>query len=62
MTTSGEPFEGFRWRSEDKLNLNYLWLLLYITKAPAGHVSRVWFDDIVVAHEYIGPINAGPSR
>ena len=58
----GEPFEGFRWRSEDKLNLNYLWLLLYVTKAPAGHASRVWFDDIVVAREYIGPINARPSR
>jgi len=54
--SNGQPFEGFRWRSDDDLNLNYLWLLLYITKAPPGHVSNVWFDDIVVAREYIGPM------
>ncbi len=53
----GEPFEGFRWRSSEALNLNFLWLLLYITDAPPGHVSRIWFDDIVVAREYIGPIH-----
>ena len=52
----GEPFEGFRWRSTPELKLNFLWLLLYITKAPEGHVSRIWFDDIVVAQQYIGPI------
>jgi len=53
----GEPFEGFRWRSDEKLDLNYLWVLLYITKSPEGHVSKVWFDDIVVATEYIGPVS-----
>jgi len=53
---SAAPFEGFRWRSTPDLKLNYLWLLLYITKAPSGHVSRVWFDDLVVAREYIGPL------
>jgi len=53
---AGESFEGFRWRNSEGLKLNYLWLLLYITKAPLGHVSQVWFDDIVVAREYIGPI------
>jgi hypothetical protein len=60
----GEPFEGFRWRTTRGLNLNFLWLLLYVTKSPEGHVSRVWFDDIVVARDYIGPINraGGPSR
>lgn len=51
------PFEGFRWRSSEELDLNFLWLLLYITKSPPGHVSRVWFDDIVVARRYIGPIS-----
>lgn len=55
---NGRPFEGFRWRGSEELNLNYLWLLLYITDAPAAHVSKVWFDDIVVARQYIGPINA----
>jgi hypothetical protein len=55
---NGEPFEGFRWRNDEQLNINFLWLLLYITKAPAGHVTKVWFDDIVVAREYVGPISA----
>jgi len=52
----GEPFEGFRWRKNEELKLNFLWLLLYITKSPPGHVSNVWFDDVVVARQYIGPI------
>jgi hypothetical protein len=53
----GQPFEGFRWRTSKDLRLNYLWVYLYITQAPAGHVSRVWFDDIVIATEYIGPLH-----
>lgn len=52
----GEPFEGFRWRTAKELDLNFVWAYLYITDAPEGHVSKVWFDDIVVAIEYIGPI------
>jgi hypothetical protein len=53
----GEPFPGFRWRSDERLNINVLWVLLYITRAPEGHLSKVWFDDIVVATDYIGPIS-----
>jgi hypothetical protein len=49
-------FEGFRWRTSEDLKINFLWMLLYITRAPDGHVSRVWFDHVVVAQEYIGPI------
>jgi hypothetical protein len=52
----GKPFEGFRWRTNEKLKINFLWVLVYITKAPNGHVSTMWFDDIVVAKEYVGPI------
>jgi hypothetical protein len=55
---NGVPFEGFQWRSDENLKLNFLWILLYITDAPPGHVSKVWFDDIVAAKEYIGPINS----
>jgi hypothetical protein len=51
----GDPFEGFQWRYDKELKLNFLWILLYITKAPPGYVSKVWFDDIVVATSYIGP-------
>lgn len=56
-------FEGMQWRSTDKLAVNYLWAYLYITKARPGQVSKVWFDNIVVARKYIGPIaGADPSR
>jgi len=53
---AGVPFDGFRWRSVEDLKLNFFWLETYITTAPTGHVSKVWFDDIVIAKEYIGPI------
>lgn len=52
----GQPFEGFRWRTVKDLSLNYVWVYLYITEAPAERVSRVCFDDIVVATTYIGPL------
>jgi len=54
-----DPFEGFLWLTyEERKKLNWIWLSLYISSAPNGHVSKVWFDDVVVATEYIGPINA----
>jgi hypothetical protein len=54
--SGGQPFDGFRFRTTDDEQLNFLWLLCYITRAPAGHTSRIWFDNIVVATDYIGPI------
>jgi len=57
----GRPFDGFRWRTAKELSLNYLWVYLYITEATAGHVSLVWFDDIVVATDYIGPLQVTPK-
>ncbi len=56
--TGGDPFEGFRFRTTKQLNVNFVWLYLYITKGTSGHTNRVWFDDVVVAKEYIGPIRA----
>jgi hypothetical protein len=53
---SSETFEGFRWRTADSLTINYLWTYVYITRARPGRVSRVWFDNIVVATSYIGPL------
>ena len=54
---AGGPFEGYRWRSTEALKLNFLWMLAYITtNTDPGHINNVWFDDIVVAKEYIGPI------
>lgn len=57
MTTApgGDPFEGFRFRTVDELKVNFVWLYTYITRGTPGHVNRVWFDDLVVATEYIGP-------
>lgn len=54
-------FEGFSWRTDEDLTINYLWTYLYITRAAEGHVSRVWFDQIVVATGYIGPMGAGDA-
>ena len=54
---SGTPcctdFEGFRWRTVPELNLNYVWLEHYVDSDPA---CGVWFDDLVIATEYIGPM------
>ena len=55
-SSTGTPFEGFRWRSTDALNINFVWLEFYITDSPTGVTSRVWFDHVVVATDYIGPI------
>lgn len=52
----GDPFEGFRFRTDTSLNLNFVWLYTYITKGTAGHANRVWYDDVVIATEYIGPL------
>ena len=55
VTEGGASFEGFRWRTVPGLNVNSLWLYIY-TQKPEGHRIKVWFDDVVVATEYIGPI------
>lgn len=59
VPAEGEPFPGFRWRNDERLKINFVWVLLYITDAPSGYISRVWFDDIVAARSYIGP---NPTR
>jgi hypothetical protein len=39
------------------------WLMNYVTEnsAKTNKVNRVWFDDVVVATEYIGPIRPSAS-
>jgi hypothetical protein len=51
----GAPFEGYRWRTVPDLNINFVWLYVYTQKQP-GHRMKVWFDHVVVATDYIGPI------
>jgi hypothetical protein len=62
LASGGTPFEGFRWRKHPELKVNFFWLLFYVTENAARQnnvepkpVNQVWFDDIVVATEYIGP-------
>lgn len=63
LNAAGEPFEGFDFRTSLDLKLNFFWLLHYVTeenlkrnKVANPQISnRVWFDDIVIATEYIGP-------
>ncbi len=47
-------FTNIRWRSSESLKINDFWLLLYIHDSPK--LNRVWFDEVVVSREYIGPI------
>jgi hypothetical protein len=62
-------FKGFRWRSSDKLKVNTFWLLYYITEQSAkqnndtdpDRMYEVWFDDIVLAREYVGPVQGTPK-
>jgi hypothetical protein len=61
----GDPFEGFRWRTDTALRANFLCLSHYVTERamrrsgiedPAGRKVRVRFDHVVVADRYVGPI------
>ena len=63
-------FQGFRWRTSDKLKINSFWLLFYNTGQPARHnkdpkpesrVMEVWFDDVVIATDYVGPVAGKPK-
>ncbi|MEA1897535.1 MAG: hypothetical protein U9N53_07710 [Bacteroidota bacterium] len=49
------PFEGFQWRNDEKLKLNFFWLLYYMTDGVMGKSDTIWFDDIVISTDYIGP-------
>jgi len=51
-------FAGIEWRTSADLKVNAFWLMSYITDRWTGNkINRVSFDDVVVATEYIGPIN-----
>ena len=60
----GTPFEGFNWRTSTDLKINFFWLLDYVTPealrrnkvTDIDKDNRVMFDHVVVATEYIGPV------
>lgn len=49
------PFKGFRWRTDQKLNINWLWLE-YFHENPQAPSSYIKFSNLVMATKYIGPI------
>ncbi len=49
-------FEGFQWRSNEKLKLNFFWLLYYMTDGIPNKTDTVYFDDIIISTSYIGPL------
>ncbi|NQU06856.1 MAG: T9SS type A sorting domain-containing protein [Calditrichaeota bacterium] len=56
LNPDSAAFEGFQWRNDEDLNINYLWLQYYMQEGNRGQRDTCWFDDIVVATEYIGPL------
>jgi len=64
VESGGVPLEGLRLRTSMDLKINHLWLEHYVDEGAQRHnkvanpnrINRVWFDDIVVAKSYIGPI------
>lgn len=54
------PFEGFRWRTDAMLNINWLWLEFYHDD-PDAPSSYIKFDHLVMAKKYIGPISDATS-
>jgi hypothetical protein len=68
--STGTPFEGFQWRNIENLKTNIIKIQHYVEdgEEPEGHLGKLWFDDLVVATQYIGPvfpttpnITVGPS-
>jgi hypothetical protein len=54
---AGQPFEGFQWRNTANLDINWIWLLHYVTDDPSGYVNKVQFSDVVAARKRIGCIS-----
>jgi hypothetical protein len=51
---AGTAFEGFRWRSDAALNINWIWLQNYSPDDPSGFSSAIKFDHLIAAKSYIG--------
>ena len=70
-------FKGINWRTSDKLKANIFWLMSYVTEKAFKHTDQhaakhglkannqthtVWFDQVVVATKYIGPLERPKDR
>ncbi|MBL7698268.1 MAG: hypothetical protein JNK79_08925 [Chitinophagaceae bacterium] len=49
-------FKGFRWRTDEHLKINYVWIEFYDDKSADGVSHHIKFDNLVIAKKYIGPI------
>jgi hypothetical protein len=54
--SNAEPFKGFRWRTNENLGINYIWIEFYDDKSPANVSHYIKFDNLIIARKYIGPI------
>ncbi|HXU78640.1 MAG TPA: hypothetical protein VN794_18835 [Methylomirabilota bacterium] len=58
-------FTGIRWRNHPDLKVNCFWLEHYgydegdPTRKFWKESQTVWFDDIVIARQYVGPMTSG---
>jgi hypothetical protein len=53
---TGTPFVGLQWSTVTALPINWINLQHYQDTDPTGYVNQVWFDHVVVATSYVGPI------
>lgn len=53
---AAKPFDGFRWRTDDRLDLNYLWIEFYDDTTSEGESHHIKFSNLIIARKYIGPV------
>src|SRR5439155_3344601 len=51
-------FEGFQWRNDPNLNVNWIWLEHYADQTPVGSQSQMLLDHVVAATQPIGCLTA----
>lgn len=53
---SDPAFQGFRWRTDARLNINYIWIEFYDDKSPVGEDHYIKYANLVMSRKYIEPI------
>jgi len=55
-----EEFGNLRLRDVESLKCNKIWLVVYLHNSK--QTNKAWFDDVVVATKYIGPMQVEPPK